>query len=461
MFEMEPEKRRLRDSTGFKMAILGILVLLLLIPLGMVGSLISEREARREQAAGEVAATWGKSQLLGGPVLTVPYRQHTTDDKGKELAWITYARFLPATLKVDGRVLPERRNRGIFEAVVYRADLRWTGAFRRPSFTGWGVAPQDILWNDAYLSVGVPDLRGIRSSVGIDWQGRTLQFQPGGGEEGLWSSGLRVPVPGLEAGKEEDRFEFAFDLGINGSKELKFLPMGQQTAVDLHSAWPSPSFSGAFLPESRKVTGLGFDARWNLSWFGRSYPQQWLREEAEKLAPKTALEESAFGVELFLPVDSYQKTERSVKYGVLFLILTFLTFFLYEVFSAVSLHPMQYFLVGSALCLFYLLLLSISEHVPFGLSYLVAAAATVLLIGGYSVAVLRGRLRALLMTLVLGVLYAYLFVLLQLEDYALLMGALGLFAILALVMFLTRRIDWGSPRRSKREGKLESVVTPG
>jgi inner membrane protein len=209
------------------------------------------------------------------------------------------------------------------------------------------------------------------------------------------------------------------------------------------------------------VSGTGFDAAWNVSWFGRSYPQQWREAEAEEMASAAAIDASAFGVKLEVPVDAYQKTERSVKYGVLFLVLTFLTFFLYEVFSAVSLHPLQYFLVGSALCIFYLLLLSISEHVPFGISYLVAASATVLLIGGYSVAVLRGRLRALLMTLVLGVLYGYLFVLLQLEDYALLMGSLGLFAILALVMFLTRRIDWGSPRRSRSEGKFEGAVTPG
>ncbi len=461
MFEIEAEKRRLRDSTGFKMLALGGLVILLLIPLGMVRSLIGEREERRVQASAEVATTWGKSQLLGGPVLTVPYRQHATDDKGKERVSISYARFLPATLKVDGRVVPEKRSRGIFEAVVYRADLHWTGAFRRPSFAGWPIAPEDILWNDAYLSVGVPDLRGIRSGVGIDWEGRTLQFQPGGAEDELWCSGLRVPVPGLAAGQEAEAYDFAFDLGLNGSKKLQLIPLGQQTTVDLHSNWPSPSFSGAFLPETRKVTGMGFDARWNVPWFARNYPQQWLQEEAGKLAPKSALEGSAFGVELFLPVDAYQKTERSVKYGVLFLALTFLTFFLYEVFSAVPLHPMQYFLVGSALCLFYLLLLSISEHLPFGFSYLVASAATVLLIGGYSVAVLRGRLRALLMTLVLGVLYGYLFVLLQLEDYALLLGSVGLFAILALVMFLTRRIDWGSPRRSKLGGKLEGAVTPG
>ncbi|PYQ57958.1 MAG: cell envelope integrity protein CreD [Acidobacteria bacterium] len=435
MFAIESERRRLRDSTGFKMMAIGGLVILLLIPLGMVGSLIGEREHRQSAAADEVAATWGKGQLLSGPVLTVPYRQHGKNEKGDETVWTSYARFLPATLAVDGRVLPERRHRGIFETVVYRADLHWAGSFARPGFEGWSIAPEDILWKEAYLS----------------------EFQPGGAEENLWNSGLRVPLPDLAAGKKEDAYAFDFDLGINGSQDLKVVPMGQQTTVALRSPWPSPSFSGAFLPESSKVTPQGFQARWNVSGFARSYPQQWRHEEAEKMAVKPALEASAFGVDLFLPVDAYQKTERSVKYGVLFLILTFLTFFLYEVFSGVPLHPMQYFLVGSALCVFYLLLLSISEHAPFGLAYLVAAAATVLLIGGYSAAVLHGRLRALLMAVVLGVLYGYLYVLLQLEDYALLLGSIGLFLILALVMFLTRRIDWGSPRRKIPE----EVVTPG
>jgi len=457
MLVNEPEKRRLRDSTGFKMIAIGGLVVLLLIPLGMVGSLIGEREIRQSAAASEVAATWGKSQLLSGPVLTVPYRQHGKNEKGDETVWISYARFLPAMLKVDGRVLPERRHRGIFETVVYRADLHWTGSFARPGFEGWPIAPEDILWKEAYLSMGVPDLRGLRSGVVIRWAGRPLQFQPGGAEENLWDSGLRVPLPDLAAGKKEDAYTFDFDLGINGSQELKVAPTGQQTTVALSSPWPSPSFSGAFLPESSRVTPQGFQARWNVSGFARSYPQQWRHEEAEKMALKAALEASAFGVDLFLPVDAYQKTERSVKYGVLFLILTFLTFFLYEVFSGVPLHPMQYFLVGSALCVFYLLLLSISEHAPFGLAYLAAATATVLLIGGYSAAVLHGRLRALLMTIVLGVLYGYLYVLLQLEDYALLLGSVGLFVILALVMFLTRRIDWGSPRRTR----AEEFVTPG
>lgn len=215
----------------------------------------------------------------------------------------------------------------------------------------------------------------------------------------------------------------------------------------------------AFLPVSRRVGGTGFDARWSVSWFGRSYPQQWRKEdqndsqilhEGEPVSAfSREVDASAFGVELFLPVDAYKKTERSVKYGVLFILLTFVTFFLYEVFNPFQLHPVQYLLVGAALCLFYLLLLSISEHAPFGFAYVAASTATVLLIGGYSAAILRGRLRAVVMTIVLGFLYGYLYVLLQLEDYALLLGAIGLFLILALVMFVTRKVDWYGPRKGR------------
>jgi inner membrane protein len=422
--------------------VLSLLALLLLIPLGMVRSLIAERQARRDQATQEVAASWGSPQTLGGPILIVPYLVHGKDDKGKDITWTSYAHFLPETLTVDGRIAPERRNRGIFEVAVYRADLHWKGAFVRPDFSNWRIAPEDILWDDAKLSVGIPDLRGIRSAVALTWGDRSLQFEPGDGGGGLWDSGLSVRLPGLNAAEKGKIYGFAFELGLNGSQNLEFLPLGKQTKVSLKSDWPSPSFAGAFLPDSRRVTGTGFEAVWNISWFGRGFPQQWKGDETTR----ENVFASAFGVELFLPVDSYQKTERSVKYGVLFLLLTFLTFFLYEVFNPFSLHPIQYLMVGSAICLFYLLLLSLSEHLPVGLAYAAGAAATVLLIGGYSAAILRGALRAVTMTAVLAGLYGYLYVLLQLEDYALLLGSIGLFLILALVMYLTRKIDWSAAR---------------
>jgi inner membrane protein len=448
VFETDPQKRRLRDSAAVKMVIIGVLVLILLIPLAMVGSLVSERQGRQQQVAREVASSWGRPQVLAGPVLTVPYLVHFKNEKGVVTTQTTYARFLPEVLKIEGNVDGERLNRGIFEVAVYRTGLKWTGTFQRPSFEEWRIPPEDVVWRDAYLSIGVPDMRGITSGVSLTWGNRTLGLVPGGGEPGLWQSGLRVTIPDLAEGKAGEVYAFAFDLGVNGSEDLSFLPLGKETTVALKSNWPSPSFKGEFLPARRTVHGTGFDALWHVSWFGRSsYPQQWRESEAQELAPQGAIDGSAFGVQLFMPVDAYQKTERSTKYGVLFLVLTFLTFFLYEQLNPFSLHPVQYLLVGFALCLFYLLLLSISEHAPFGLAYLVAAAATVLLIGGYSAAILRGALRALLMTVVLSTLYGYLYVLLQLEDYALLLGSIGLFVILGLVMYLTRRIDWSAPRR--------------
>lgn len=445
----------LRNSVLLKLFLIGVLMILLLVPLVMVRQLIRERQARRTSAVFEVSSTWGASQRLGGPVLTVPYLQRGKDDKGKIIVWTALAHFLPETLAIEGRVAPERRARGIFEVVVYRADLHWKGTFTRPSFEGWRIAPDDVLWEDAYLTVGVPDMRGIRSGVALVWGNRQLQLEPGGAQPGLWDSGLRVDLPEFAPAKGET-VAFAFDLGLNGSESLRFLPMGKQTRVTLKSSWPDPSFTGAFLPEQRTVTGTGFEALWNVAYFGRGYPQRWRADEAEQVAASHLVNDSSFGVDLLLPVDAYLKTERSVKYGVLFLLLTFLTFFLYEVFNPFNLHPLQYLLVGSALCLFYLLLLSVSEHVPFGLSYGIAAAATVLLIGGYSAAILRGRLRALLMTGVLGGLYGYLYILLQAEDYALLLGSIGLFLILAVVMFVTRKIDWYGPRRG---GEVTAAVT--
>lgn len=444
-----PEKRKLRDSVLFKMIVTGLLILALGIPLMMVRGQIWERQQRRDSVVSEVSSTWGRAQTLGGPVLTVPYLVHSKDEKGKVTTWTQLAYFLPETLKVDGRLFPELRRRGIFEVAVYRADLHASGTFQRPSFAEWEVPPQDVLWEKAWLSIGVPDMRGIRRNVRLAWGGKVLQLAPGGGVSGLWTTGLRVPISGLAQAPEKQAYPFAFDLAVRGSQELRFLPFGKQNAVTLRSSWPDPSFSGGFLPESRSVTSRGFEARWSVPYFGRSYPQQWLEEERERLVPENALSESAFGVDLYQPVDVYQKTERSVKYGMLFLVLTFLAFFLFEVFSPVSLHPMHYLLVGSALCLFYVLLLSISEHIPFGTAYAIASAGIIVLISGYSLAILRGKRRALAMSGMLVILYSYLYVLLQAEDYALLLGSIGLFVILALVMFLTRKVDWYSPRMGR------------
>lgn len=454
MFQALGKPRHIRDTVLFRLVVVGLLILVLMIPLAMVRSLIFERQGRFYQAGREIASTWGGSQTLGGPVLTVPYRWLAKDDKGKLVPCRSYARFLPDVLNVEGRIDPERRHRGIFETVVYTADLNVSGSFRRPDFAalkleqGTGI---EVLWQEAYLAVGIPDMRGVRAKVDLDWGGQELPLAPGGVEEGLWKTGLKTDaeVPGLAAGKESQVYAFRFQLGLNGSSELRLLPFGEQTTFHLISQWDAPKFVGNLLPATRRVSATGFESNWQVNAYGRSYPQRWSASQAEAVAQEPEITASSVGVELLIPVDAYQKTERSTKYGILFLVLTFLTFFLFEVFNPLRLHPVQYLLVGAGLCLFYLLLLSISEHFAFGLAYLIAASPTVLLIGGYAAAVLRGRLRALVMTLVLGALYGYLYVLLQLEDYALLLGSLGLFAILALVMFLTRRIDWYGGRKEE------------
>jgi inner membrane protein len=441
-----PPQRRLRYPAIVELIILGGLTLVLMIGLLLIGALVSERRQRADSVRNEIASSWGQSQTIGGPVIVVPFRQRVFDGQGRPQVLINRARFLPDRLKVTGRLFPEKRHRGIFETVVYRADLALEGEFARPDFSSWDVLPDDILWNEAVLTIGIPDLRGIRGTPVLKWNGRDVAFSGGTGDAKLWQTGLTATPP-LTA--QEGRYLFSTKLELNGSEQLGFYPLGGETIVELTSPWPDPSFQGAFLPESREVRPTGFSARWRVSSLARSYPQRWRDIGEESVSALAAVAPSAFNVGLFSPVSHYQQTERSIKYGVLFIVLTFLTFFLYELLSPVTLHPVHYFLVGGALCLFYLLLLSISEQAPFGVAYAIASAATVALISSYGAALLRNRWRVLGLVGVLTFLYGYLYVLLQLEDWALLMGSIGLFLILALVMYTTRTVDWSTAHQGK------------
>jgi inner membrane protein len=433
--------RRLRYPAIVELLILGALALVLMLGLAIIRSLVSERSQRAAEVRAEIASTWGQQQNVGGPVLIVPFLTRSLDSLGRPQVIKERARFLPARLKTTGELHPDRRSRGIYDTVVYRADLAITGTFARPDFSVWNVPPEQILWNEAVVTIGITDLRGLRGNPVLRWRGQPVPFSGGSAEPRLLTSGLSANVP-LDATAAE--IPFAFDLRLNGSEQIHFFPLGGETVVELSSPWPDPSFGGAYLPESRSVTANGFKARWSVSSLARSFPQQWRSSGDVESTAISAILPSAFGVGLFSPIGHYQKTERSMKYGALFIVLTFLTFFLYELLSPVTLHPVQYFLVGGALCLFYLLLLSISEHAPFVVAYAVASVAIVGLISAYGAALLRSRLRVLGLAGVLTLLYGYLYVLLQLEDWALLMGSIGLFLILALVMYATRRVDWGA-----------------
>lgn len=395
----------------------------------MVQSVIDERSQRREDAIKEVSGKWGGSQNLVGPILTVPYSVFWTDPEGHAHESVERLQVLPDTLKIDGRVKPEIRRRGIFEVVLYVLDLKVTGALPPVDLASLGVPPENVHWKEAELAIGINDTRGLKTQLSLGWDDSSIPFKPGPGTAGLFESGLHAPLPDIGKGKHTA----SFSLTLQGSQALNFASLGVETEVALASPWRHPSFVGAFLPDARNVSPNGFDALWRVSHYGRSYPQQWKSESPVVKTLPATIASSEFGVSFYQPADFYQQSTRSVKYAVLFVALTFLAFFLFEMFSDLRLHPLQYLLVGFALALFYLLLISISEHFGFGRAYLISALGVVALVGAYCSRILSKRMRAFGIAGLLAVLYGYLYILLRLEDYALLMGSLALFVVLAAV----------------------------
>ena len=469
-----------RNSITLKAFIIGVLLLLLLIPSSMVESLITERASNRDAATEEISAQWGGPQLLLGPVLVLPYTAtETSTENGKSVTTSTtrYACVLPDTLASTGKLQPERRHRGIYEAVVYRAQLHVQGVFQAPPLADLGVPAAAVRWNEAFVALGLSDLKGIRNGLTLSWDGQARPFEPGvpdgdvlpagsapsvstqvstvveesaryskyhdemevdaSGPSGPSADGLSVLVPVPDAATLTRRHTFAFDLDLNGSTGLLQAPLGRQTTLHLSAPWADPSFIGAFLPLHRTLDGKQFAADWRVFHLNRSYPQHWRTGEA-----RPDVDGSTFGVRLLVPVNEYQKTMRAAKYALLPLGLTFLVFFFVEVLNRRRIHPFQYLLVGLALVIFYVLLLALAEHMPFNAAYGVSAAVIVGMVTAYAAASFRQRQPTLATAGVLALVYGFVLVVLQLQDYALLVGSLGLVVVLGAVMFLSRNINW-------------------
>lgn len=426
----------------FKMMMIGLLTLLLLIPVAFISSIIDERQSTNRLAVAEIGHSWGDPQKLGGPLLIVPYKIRMPDDKGTQHVTIHRAFILPDDLNIEAELTPEKRQRGIYETAVYRVSLKCSGQFSLDALSQLRIPPGDLLWDDAFLVVGIPDMRGITEAVSLSFASTDLHFNPGTQNVSLFPSGIHAGIEKLGSQTIGGILPFSFSLSLNGSQDLSFVPLGKETRVTVRSSWPDPSFSGAYLPSQRHVTNDGFDATWAISYFGRNYPQFWTSANTNPTTIDEAVNRSSFGVRLLIPVDFYHQVTRAAKYAILFVALTFLVFFLHEVFNPLRIHPLQYLLVGFALCLFYLLLLSASEYLSFGVSYLLGGAATVILITGYTSVILKNKFRSFGMGLTLSGLYVYLYILLQIEEYALLIGSIGLFAVLAVIMYITRHVDW-------------------
>ena len=323
------------------------------------------------------------------------------------------------------------------------------GDFAHPRFPELGIDPASVDWRRAHLAVGISDARAIQEATTLSWNQQRIAFLPGTGSFAEGGTGIHAPV---EVSDATQRVVFSFPLSLNGSLRADFVPVGQTTIVEMEGDYAHPSFQGNWLPSERTISTNAFEAKWSISFLGRSFPQAWTSETSRS----REIEGSRFGVELIDPVDHYRMAARSVKYAGLFILLTFATLWLMEILTGVRVHPIQYLMLGGALCLFYLLELSLSEHLGFPIAYVIASAAVIAMVGAYSLVVLRRRNSALIVAAGVAALYAYLYLLLRNEDYALLIGSVGLFAILAGIMYVTRRVDWYATGRTRAGSEVES-----
>ncbi len=458
-----------------KFAVIATLVVLLLIPLSMVSGLISERDMRRQSVINEVQQTTSGAQRVTGPVLVIPYKLRTVETRAVQV-WLTCgaeehpdpgvvarARAIcaktektsgetvtvptdqqtevfsdeilavpPDVLRIAGDVRVEALYRGRYEAHVYAATLHLSGSFAVD--VGALANDDNVTFGDAYLALGVADVRGLRTSPSVKWREEPLAVVAGN-DFSVIGNGVHAPLRGFDADTKAS-YPYELTFTVIGTQSLRFSPVGRDTKVELSADWPHPSFTGGMLPATRTVTDTGFQASWQTSWLATNMNRAFQSRNGSAMASQD------FGVDFIQPINLYQQTTRATDYGILFVLLIFTAFFLFEVVARLPIHPVQYGLVGVMLATFYLVLIALSEHISFAAAYLAAASACVALAAFYVAHILRRWRRGLGFGALLAALYGALFVVLQSEDHALLLGAGLVFGAVAAVMVLTRRLDW-------------------
>lgn len=417
------------DMIFVKVIVVAVLIVVMLLPINLVKSLVEERESNERAVQDEISQKWGGRQKVSGPVLVLPYQ--TGMDKNQNPV-VSYAYFLPDEFKVDGDINTEERSRTLFKTLVYQSNLNISGKFSLPDYAKLNIRQEQIRWDDAFVLIGISYLQGIKNKVVFNVNGKSQSVQPGVKNNSFIESGLTVNMP---VDPSTLSYDFNFDLALNGSEGLYFVPVGKESSVHLKSAWKTVSFDGNFLPSGRTIGAEGFDAKWDVFDYNRNYVQMWVGDNE-------VIKSSTLGVDMKFPVEKYQMTMRSVKYAIMFIVLTFVVFFLVELLSRKRIHPVQYLLVSCALVIFYTLLLALSEQLDFHISYLISAFATTALITAYSTTMFKNIRQTAMMGAFLSGLYIYLYIILQQESLSLLFGAIGLFVALATVMFVLRKVNW-------------------
>lgn len=417
-----------KESVALRIILIASIIILLIIPLLMVQSLITDRQSYRQEAVNEISKGWAGVQMIAGPIITVSRKVKKADNKGNKYFVVNNDYYLPESLKIDVEVKTEKRYKGIYEVMLYQSKLKMSGIINLSKLK---EKFPDEKFDDSYISFNISDLRGIQKDAELNLNGKKFKLVPGLKDK-IFQNGF---YSDLKLNTKNVTQNFDIELELNGMENLEFVPLGKFTEVNMKSSWNNPSFEGAFLPSSREINEEGFTAQWKVNYFNRSYPQEW---ESKTYDPFP----SAFGVKLLVPVDEYQKTMRTSKYGLMIIVLTFLSFFMIELFSKKVIHPIQYLLVGLALIIFYSILLAISEYILFQYSYLISSLLIIALIGFYAKSIYRSTQISIIITGMLMMFYGFMYVILQLQDYSLLIGNIALFVILSAIMFFTRKINW-------------------
>lgn len=467
----QPNLNEKPSASVFKPVLVKLLMVagifgLLQIPLFMILGTIEERQNYNVDYPQEYNGPGAGKQSVMGPMLTVPYHYKLTEEREvapapAALAATTgdvgvpdnppprktikvtrtatgYLHFFPENLSVSGNLMPEIRDGGKFKNIVYSTALDFKGTFKTSDFERKKLDEKEIMWQDAFIALGISDLRGISRETTVDWSGKQYKFVPGVNGVKSFDQGQYALLPDV---KKDGTYPFSFTLHLMGSRDLNIFPAGKENAINLASTWSQPTFIGGFLPTKKTVSRKGFSSLWEVSYFTRNMAQVWTDTEVDI---KNSMDQYMVGVTLATPVEFYQSAIRAVKYGSLFIIMTFLALFSFEMMTKVKIHEFQYLMVGLALSLFFLLLIAASEWIPFVWSYVIAGISTIVQITWYTQAFSKARSAQLwkVMAGTLTTLYVYLYILLQLENFSLVVGAIGLFLTLTLVLYATRNINW-------------------
>ena len=425
-----------RFSKTIKVVIIGLLILLLMIPMFMIENLISERGRTQEEAIDEVSEKWSLAQTITGPYLNLQYPV-VTENNGEKKVSIKDLILFPDELTINGQLKTEILKRSIYEVNVYQSELTLKGSFSSEELKKSRIDMEQLQFDRAAICLNLTDMRGISEQISITLGDSVYIFEPGMDNRGIDNTGVHA-IANLSELKQNKKLPYEIKIKLKGSQSLNFIPLGKTTRVDLKANWNTPSFTGNYLPNNRNITEKEFSAQWQVN-LNRNYSQVMADYNTSNIKD---IENSSFGVNFKIPVEQYQQSMRSAKYAILIILLTFGVIFFTEIMNKTRIHALQYLLVGLALCLFYSLLLSFSEHVGFNPAYLLSSALTIILVGGYMFGITKKKKPSLIMSGLLAILYIYIFVLIQLETFALLAGSLGLFIILAIVMYFSKKIDW-------------------